>query len=45
MQVKIIHRANTQDALPRERLTNTIHERPARGAKVVSHFLPRRDGF
>ncbi|KFY29973.1 hypothetical protein V494_08344 [Pseudogymnoascus sp. VKM F-4513 (FW-928)] len=35
MQVEIIYRANAKDSLPWERLTDTIHERAARGAEVV----------
>jgi hypothetical protein len=44
VQMKIVHRANTQDTPSRERLTDTIHERAAGGAEIVGHQLARGDG-
>ena len=39
VQIEIIHGADTQDTLAREGPTDTIHERAACRAKVVSHLV------
>ena len=44
MQMETVHRANAQDTLSREPLTDTIHERAAGGAEIVGHQLARSDG-
>ena len=42
--MEIVHGANAQDALPRRARTDTVHERAARGAKVIRHGIARGDG-
>lgn len=45
VQVEIVDSANAQDAMARERRTDTIHQGSACRAKVVGHQAARCDSF
>lgn len=42
--MEIVHGADAQDTLVRERRADAVHERAARGTEVVGHGVARGDG-
>lgn len=42
--MEIVHGADAQDTLARERCADAVHERAARGTEVVGHGVARGDG-
>ena len=44
VQMEVVYGADAQDTLPRAAGADAVHERAARGAKVVGHGVARGDG-
>jgi hypothetical protein len=45
MQMKIVHRPNTQDALCREPRADAIHKGATRSTEMIRHGVSRLDGM